>query len=189
MNYKTYDTSIKEKYSVELVGWPSGLSFTSPSEITEVDGARRLRDALKSGSCRWRQMSRAKVKDWSENLAKRREAGEMVGTTRKRRSDAGKKRKSRVDEGSDKENDEEEEEAPRQKRKKTAAAAKAKKGVKDKAKGGTAGKNGKGKARSEMRASNQVPRRTTFAPRSKQAFDSEEDESSGSGSGSGDDDD
>ncbi|TFK58419.1 hypothetical protein BDN72DRAFT_913392, partial [Pluteus cervinus] len=53
MNYENYDAAIVAKHKVRLEGWPEGIDFGSPANIMTVDEARKLRDALKHGTCKW----------------------------------------------------------------------------------------------------------------------------------------
>jgi hypothetical protein len=100
MNYANYGTSIVGAYGVKLVGWPAGVKFTNPSEIGTVAEIRQLRDALKSGSCHWKKLSVPEREQHTETINDMRSRGEVVGKSRKKRSDAGTKRKN----GADKEN-------------------------------------------------------------------------------------
>ncbi|KAI6014609.1 hypothetical protein BKA83DRAFT_4496475 [Pisolithus microcarpus] len=58
MNYHNYETAIVETYGVRLVGWPEGVKFANPSVIGTVVEARKLCDALRSGSCFWKRLSK-----------------------------------------------------------------------------------------------------------------------------------
>ena len=51
MNYANYEKSVIELYKVKLVGW-TYHQFVNPGEISTVEDARKLRDALKCGACR-----------------------------------------------------------------------------------------------------------------------------------------
>jgi hypothetical protein len=48
MNYNNYETAVIETYAVQLVGWPLGVKFISPSSIATVGEIRKLRDTLKT---------------------------------------------------------------------------------------------------------------------------------------------
>jgi hypothetical protein len=52
MNYVNYDKEIVERYKVKLVGW-TYERFVNPSHIGTVTDICKLRDALKSGECKW----------------------------------------------------------------------------------------------------------------------------------------
>ena len=94
MNYNNYNTAIVETYGVKLLGWPTSVTFTNPSNIGTIGEIRKLRDALKSGECRWKKMSKSERGAFNADLDTRRAAGENVKKPRKKRSDAGRKRKN-----------------------------------------------------------------------------------------------
>ena len=93
MNYNNYNTAIVETYGVKLVGWPTSVPFTNPSNIGTIGEIRKLRDALKSGECRWKKLSKGERGAFNAELDARRAAGEGVKKSRKKRSDAGVPRK------------------------------------------------------------------------------------------------
>ncbi|KAI6144563.1 hypothetical protein BKA82DRAFT_4394802 [Pisolithus tinctorius] len=49
--------AIKEKYGIELLGWPESVPFQSPHATTNAEHLRTLCDALKAGTCHWAYMS------------------------------------------------------------------------------------------------------------------------------------
>ena len=93
MNYNNYDTAIVETYGVKIVGWPASVPFTNPSNIGTIGEIRKLRDALKSGECRWKKLSKGERGAFNADLNTRCAAGESVKKPRKKRSDAGVSRK------------------------------------------------------------------------------------------------
>lgn len=93
MNYANYETVIVEALGARLLGWPSNVRFANPSDIGTVGEIRTLRDHLKSGHCHWKKLTRAELDEHAADLQSRREAGQTVGKPRKKRSDAGTKRK------------------------------------------------------------------------------------------------
>ncbi|KAI6018895.1 hypothetical protein BKA83DRAFT_4057608 [Pisolithus microcarpus] len=99
MNYHNYETAIVETYGVRLVGWPEGVKFANPSVIGTVAEARKLRDALRSGSCFWKKLSKNELELFVTELNTRRAAGETVRKPRKKRSDAGVARKRKAPAG------------------------------------------------------------------------------------------
>jgi hypothetical protein len=104
MNYVNYDQAIVEKYKAKLVGWPMGLKFANPSAIGTVDDIRALRNALKTGECKWIALTKRQQAEHTEMLKIKRDAGEVVGKKRKERSDKGTKRSRKAlgdDDGSD----------------------------------------------------------------------------------------
>jgi hypothetical protein len=119
MNYANYDASIVQAYGVQLTGWPLDGGVVSPAHITNTVDMRKLRNMLKSGECRWKKLTESEVQAHADEMEARRANGEVIGKQRKRRSDAGVKRK-RVDGGNDKEN-----ERPRSKKQKVVRRKKA----------------------------------------------------------------
>jgi hypothetical protein len=95
MNYVNYDRVIVLGLGVKLVGWPKTVNFVKPSSIGSVIDARTLRDALKSGECHWIKLTARQIEDHRAEVERRKTEGETVGRPRKKRSDAGKKRKQR----------------------------------------------------------------------------------------------
>lgn len=93
MNYTNYETAIVATYGVRLVGWPSSVPFTNPSNIGTVWEIRQLRDDLRSGACHWKKLTKNQREEHANTLNERRQTGEQVKRPRKRRSDAGRSRK------------------------------------------------------------------------------------------------
>ncbi|KAI0038358.1 hypothetical protein FA95DRAFT_1505777 [Auriscalpium vulgare] len=91
MNFDNYETAIVLNMSVKLIGWTCG-EIRSPSKIGSVCDLRDLRNALKTGMCRWVKLSKAQAKAHETALRTREAAGETVGKKRKSRSDKGKPR-------------------------------------------------------------------------------------------------
>lgn len=118
MNYANYDAAIVQAYGVELINWPLE-KFASPSTVTTVGEMRKLRDALKCGECKWKQLTSAELKAHADGIKKRQTEGQVVGKPRKKRSDAGvpRNKRQRDDAGGDKEN-----EGPQSKKRKTSAS-------------------------------------------------------------------
>jgi|ERR1700736_628596 len=117
MNYVNYDKVIVLGLGVKLVGWPKTVNFVKPSSIGSVFDARTLRDALKTGECHWIKLTTRQIEDHRTQIEGREAEGETVGRPRKKRSDAGKKRKPRT-------SDNIENERPTKKTKRTAKPAK-----------------------------------------------------------------
>jgi hypothetical protein len=78
---------------VKLVGWPKAVRFAKPSSIGSVVDTCMLHDALKSGECHWIKLTTRQVDDHCKELENHEAEGETIGKPRKKRSDAGKKRK------------------------------------------------------------------------------------------------
>ncbi|KAJ7041291.1 hypothetical protein C8F04DRAFT_898607, partial [Mycena alexandri] len=107
MEYLHYEESIVLRYGVQLIGWTPGRVKDDKSPTGWIDGPIRnisdlssslpvlttLRDALKSGDCKWVKLTQEERKErqrqWDEKVA----AGKVVPRARKQRSDVGKKRK------------------------------------------------------------------------------------------------
>lgn len=119
MNYNNYETSIVDKYKIELIGWPSRVKFANPSQIGTVDEIRALRFALNSGTCKWHPQSKQSQIAHAAMLQAKHDAGETVGKKRKPRRDKGTRRsggKRTRREAEESGEDEEEEEQPRRKK-------------------------------------------------------------------------
>ncbi|KAF6742547.1 hypothetical protein DFP72DRAFT_860399 [Ephemerocybe angulata] len=104
MNYINYDVAIRQRYKVQIIGWPAGMRLVCPAQITANDELQVLNSAVTDGECRWAKMTPADVVE----LEKKLESAPV--RKRKVRSDVGKPRKKRgvvEDEGSDEEEDEE----------------------------------------------------------------------------------
>ncbi|KIK29663.1 hypothetical protein PISMIDRAFT_89065, partial [Pisolithus microcarpus 441] len=78
MNYHNYETAIVETYGVRLVGWPEGVKFANPSVIGTVVEARKLCDALRSGSCFWKRLSKNELDLFVTELNSHRVASDTV---------------------------------------------------------------------------------------------------------------
>jgi len=90
MNYDNYDEKIVQRLKVKLVGWPFD-KVISPAKLYTVSELRTLRDTLRSGACCWVRLSKQELKVLANETAVRREGGEVIGKTRKARSDKGVK--------------------------------------------------------------------------------------------------
>ncbi|KAG1887805.1 hypothetical protein F4604DRAFT_1542739, partial [Suillus subluteus] len=69
-----YDKSIVLVYGIKLDGWPVGLPFLAPSHMHTVVEVRTLRDALKTGTCQWKKLTRRELEDFREDIRKHEEA-------------------------------------------------------------------------------------------------------------------
>jgi hypothetical protein len=88
MNYANYEKAIMLLHGVKIVGWPLE-AFVSPSDITNIIDIRKLRDAWKSGACKWVRLTQAELDGHAASIEARQKSGEVVGKQRKKRSDAG----------------------------------------------------------------------------------------------------
>ncbi|KIJ59174.1 hypothetical protein HYDPIDRAFT_33466 [Hydnomerulius pinastri MD-312] len=93
MNFVNFDVTIKSKLGIDLMGWPADAKFQSPFNMTNIEHVRSLRDALKSGTCRWVHMSPQERREHADALQAHRASGEIVNKPHKKRSDAGVPRK------------------------------------------------------------------------------------------------
>ncbi|KAK6977267.1 hypothetical protein R3P38DRAFT_2438100, partial [Favolaschia claudopus] len=125
MNYERYIQSVVLSYGCELIGWPKDVDWGPPNKISTVEKIRKLRDALKDGSCRWKVLNEKEKKRWRALYEEKVSSGEIVSEGRKKRSDSGKsrgpnkrtigkaegkgKRKSREEVASDEDDDDDEE--------------------------------------------------------------------------------
>ena len=80
--------TITGRYQVELTGWPSHVTFKSPSQITTSMDLWAVWDVLKSGICRWTPLSH----EANEELAKCVDSGELRKKSCAPQADKGKKR-------------------------------------------------------------------------------------------------
>jgi hypothetical protein len=88
MNYANYEKAIVLLHGVKVVGWPLE-AFVSPSEVTNIIDMRKLRDAWKSGACKWVRLTETELNAHAASLEEREKNGETVGKPRKKRSDTG----------------------------------------------------------------------------------------------------
>lgn len=86
MNYSNYKVDIIKQYNVVLEGWPEKVPFTPPSAMDKMDDVRRLLEDLRMGTCRWRKVTAAELKEVNTELEKEAGAGKKK---RAERSDKG----------------------------------------------------------------------------------------------------
>ncbi|KAI6146182.1 hypothetical protein BKA82DRAFT_4330388 [Pisolithus tinctorius] len=101
MNYLNYERSIILAYGVKLVGWPTDVKFVNPSSISVISEVIRLRDALRSGACFWKKLSKRERQEFSAQWESRVTAGEAVLKPRKKRADAGVSHKRKAPSGAE----------------------------------------------------------------------------------------
>src|SRR5882724_4819215 len=97
MNYANYETSIVQAYGVQLINWPLETGLLSPLQITNTADMHKLCNVLKSGECKWRQLTIMEVEAHASELDAHHAGGEVVTRPRKRRLDAGVKCKRQED--------------------------------------------------------------------------------------------
>ena len=113
MHYTNYEEEIVQRYGIELKGWTYD-KLTNPSNLSSsLIPLKTLRDALVTGTCKFVKLTAAEKKDRETTYRLSIASGDVEVRKRKRRSDAGIKRKSkraRKEDGNSSENDEEGEE-------------------------------------------------------------------------------
>ncbi|KAJ7456850.1 hypothetical protein B0H11DRAFT_1665697, partial [Mycena galericulata] len=116
MNYENYISAIVEGKNMGLLGWPEGVDFKRMSKQSAIGPLRILRDALRSGTCRWKVLTpgeKSRLLAQFEDMVKNGEATEKVRKkTEGRKEKGGKKRRREA---------EDEEEGQAKKRKKSAS--------------------------------------------------------------------
>jgi hypothetical protein len=94
MNYDHYEDKIVEALGVELVGWPLNGPICNPGKIT-TNEAIILHNALKSGECKWINLSLEQVGVRKASNAQKVANGQQVyGPPRKKHA-----RKASTDKG------------------------------------------------------------------------------------------
>lgn len=83
MNWTDYVTAIVEKQGVALIGWPEGVEFKRMSLQSSIGPLRKLRDALRSGECRWEKVKAARKAAIIANFEEMVADGDAVRTVRK----------------------------------------------------------------------------------------------------------
>ncbi|KIO07401.1 hypothetical protein M404DRAFT_23904 [Pisolithus tinctorius Marx 270] len=101
MNYLNYERSIILAYGVKLVGWPTDVKFVNPSSIGVISEVIRLRDALCSGACFWKKLSKCERQEFLAQWESRVTAGEAVLKPRKKRADVGVSHKRKAPSGAE----------------------------------------------------------------------------------------
>lgn len=90
MAYKNFEQDIVQRYSINLLGWPAGLKFTNPSDLSDsLPPLQALVDALNDDSCKFVQLSATELKARRERTAADIQAGTAIAHARKQRRDAG----------------------------------------------------------------------------------------------------
>ncbi len=137
MNYGAYETAIRQQHHIQITGWPEGVEFASPSDISSTQALRALRDALRCGACHWTIMSKRDIQEMNAEVEKQRVNGDVAAKARKPRKDKGTKRPREDDGGGGSENNH-----PAKQKKVTKS--------KPKNKGTTSKKAGKGKVKGKV---------------------------------------
>ncbi|KAI0687956.1 hypothetical protein BC835DRAFT_1419558 [Cytidiella melzeri] len=102
MNYVSFEEAIVERFHIILEGWPSGIAFTNPSELSDtLPPLQSVVDALTSGMCKFVRISEAQVQARRERIAADIASGKKAPRKpRKQRKDAGVARGPRTAAGS-----------------------------------------------------------------------------------------
>ncbi|KAJ7430371.1 hypothetical protein B0H11DRAFT_1722741, partial [Mycena galericulata] len=70
MNYDNYINALVEGQNLGMLGWPEGVAFKRMSKQSAIGPLRTLRDALRSGTCRWKALTPSEkarlLKQWDE---------------------------------------------------------------------------------------------------------------------------
>ncbi|KAJ7200120.1 hypothetical protein GGX14DRAFT_572234 [Mycena pura] len=96
IDYVNMDVAIREKWRVEISGWPADINMVAPSKVKNIERLRRLRDGWVSGRICWVAMTAEQVAELTKKLDAVRDKNGGVVKTRKARSDTGGKRGKRV---------------------------------------------------------------------------------------------
>lgn len=110
MQYVNYERAIVLRLGVELQGWTHPM-WANPSELsTSLPPLQILFDAIKDGSCKFVKLTREECKAREVEYQHKIKAGQVQVSMRKKRKDAGiKRRLNATAGGSNAERDEEEE--------------------------------------------------------------------------------
>jgi hypothetical protein len=84
MNYKNYESSIVEKFGVDLIGWPINGKVQNPGGLGPDEGLV-LRNALEKKECKWIILTEEEQKARKIQNAQREEDGEQIYVPRKKR--------------------------------------------------------------------------------------------------------
>ncbi|KAJ7139155.1 hypothetical protein C8R44DRAFT_604890, partial [Mycena epipterygia] len=86
MNYDNYIRALVEGKNVGLVGWPEGVDFKRMSKQSAIGPLRLLRDALKSGTCKWKVLTAREKSNLIKQFREMVKRGEAVEKGRKVKS-------------------------------------------------------------------------------------------------------
>jgi hypothetical protein len=114
MHYTRYEEEIVQRYGIELQGW-TYEKLMNPSKLSSsLPPLKALRDALVSGTCKFIKLTAAEKKKREAAYMASIASGEAELRKRKRRSDAGIRKKSKrpriENDGGEEEEEEEQEE-------------------------------------------------------------------------------
>ncbi|KAH9483800.1 hypothetical protein JR316_0003277 [Psilocybe cubensis] len=112
MQYSRYDEDIVMRYGVVLERWTYEKLINPSALSTSLPSLKMLHEALKKGDCKFVKLTSEQKKEWEKAYMERVQKGEVECCKRKKRSDAGVRRKTKrvrsndqVSSDDDKEND------------------------------------------------------------------------------------
>ncbi|KAK0187020.1 hypothetical protein F5146DRAFT_934979 [Armillaria mellea] len=91
MNYGAYETTIRQQHHIQITGWPEGIEFASPSNISSTQTLHVLQDALHCRACHWTMMSKHKIQEMDAEVEKQRANGNGAAKACKPHKDKGTK--------------------------------------------------------------------------------------------------
>ncbi|KAJ7078402.1 hypothetical protein B0H15DRAFT_788911, partial [Mycena belliarum] len=86
MNYENYINSMVIEKNVGLVGWPKSTTFKRMSKQSAIKPLRALRDALRSGECRWKVLKPSEREHLIANFNDMVEKGEATEKVQKKKA-------------------------------------------------------------------------------------------------------
>ena len=93
MHYTRYDEEIVQRYGIELQGWTYEKLMNPSTLSSSLPPLKVLHDALVKGTCKFVKLSQAEREAHEAAYMAKIASGEVELRKRKRRSDAGSKRK------------------------------------------------------------------------------------------------
>lgn len=102
MSYASFAKKIVVPYKVNITGWPEDVPRSYPQRLA-ADQTKSLYDAWSTGAAHWYRMTAAEARSYQNKAEKN---GELEPTVRKKRSDAGTKRRQDNSTGDDSDEDE-----------------------------------------------------------------------------------
>lgn len=95
MHYTRYEEEIVQRYGIDLQGW-TYEKLINPSKLSSsIPPLKALRDALVTGTCKFVKLTAAEKKEREATYMASIKSGEVELRKRKRRSDAGIRKKSK----------------------------------------------------------------------------------------------
>lgn len=95
MSYENMHRDIVRRYGIKLVGWPESVPFVNPSALgSQIPLLETLLDALETDECKFVRLSSRELQAEEAEFMKSVDGGDVVLKERKKRKDAGTKRKT-----------------------------------------------------------------------------------------------